>query len=77
MSALATGELYLEQLRQRLRKMNDAELLRFGQAAKYMCTPEANLGHPPREPFLIQLEEARKERKRRNPVVDLHSSLSA
>lgn len=35
MNALATGELDLEQLRQRLRKMNDGELLRFGQAAKY------------------------------------------
>jgi hypothetical protein len=77
MSALATGELDLEQLRQRLQKMNDAELLRFGQAAKYMCSPEANLGHPPRDAFVIQLREARAEWKRRNPVVDLHSSLSA
>jgi hypothetical protein len=43
----------------------------------YMCSPEANLGQPPRESFVIQLEEARKEWKRRNPVDDLHSSLSA
>jgi hypothetical protein len=77
MNVIATGELDLEQLRQRLHKMNDAELLRFGQAAKYMCSPEANLGHPPLEPFVIQLREAREEWKRRNPVVDLHSSLSA
>jgi hypothetical protein len=56
-------------------KVNDAELLRFGQAAKYMCSPEANLGHPPREPFVIQLEEARKEWKRRNPELRLSESM--
>jgi hypothetical protein len=44
MNSIATGELDLEQLRQRLRKMNDAELLRFGQAAKYMCSPERPFG---------------------------------
>jgi hypothetical protein len=37
--------------------MNDAELLRFGQAAKYMCSPEANLGHPPRQPFVINFRK--------------------
>jgi hypothetical protein len=75
MNSIASGELDVEQLRQRLRKMNDAELLRFGQAAKYMCTPEANLGHPPHEPFVIQLEEARKEWKRRNPELPLSESI--
>jgi hypothetical protein len=55
--------------------MNDAELLRFGQAAKYMCTPEANLGQPPRQPFVIQLREARKEWKRRNPELPLCESI--
>jgi hypothetical protein len=39
MNALATGELDVEQLRQRLRKMNDAELLRFGQAATFRIAP--------------------------------------
>jgi hypothetical protein len=75
MNALATGELDLEQLRQRLRKMNDAELLRFGQAAKYMCSSEANLGHPSRESLVIQLEEARKEWKRRQPEPPLSDSI--
>jgi hypothetical protein len=46
MNALATGELDLEQLRARLRKVSDAELLRFEQAAKYRCSPEANLARP-------------------------------
>jgi hypothetical protein len=42
----------------RLRKMTDAELVRWGKAARYMCTPEANRGQSPREEFVIQLKEA-------------------
>ena len=53
-----------EDLRKRLRKMNDAELLRFVEAAKFMCSPEPN-GGGPRESFVIQLREARAEWKRR------------
>jgi hypothetical protein len=75
MNALATGELDLEQLSLRLRKMSDPELLRFGQAAKYMCSPEANLGQPPREAFVIQLEEARAEWKCRHPGPPLSDSI--
>ena len=36
--------LDLEALRTRLRLMSDRELLRFEKAARYMCTPEANVG---------------------------------
>jgi hypothetical protein len=55
----------LEALRARLRKVSDMELRAFGKDARYMCSPAANLGKPPREPFLIQLAEARAEWKRR------------
>jgi hypothetical protein len=48
-----------ESLRLRLGKMNDREVLSFGQAAKYLCSPKANTGKPPREEFVIQLREAR------------------
>jgi hypothetical protein len=48
----------LEQLRERLRKMSDSELRRFGRAALDVCEPH-------REVFVIQLEEARAEWKRR------------
>ena len=65
----------IEVVRLRLRKMSDAELLRFGQAAKYMCSPRANMGKPPREEFVVQLEEARKEWKRRNPALPLSDSI--
>ncbi len=43
----------------------DIDLRRFGDAAKFLCSPEANLGKPPREPFVIQLREARIEWQRR------------
>jgi hypothetical protein len=56
----------LDELRTRLRTMNDAQLLRFGKAAKYMCSPQANLGKPPRRSFVVQLEEAKAEWRRRN-----------
>jgi hypothetical protein len=59
-------EVDLESLRARLRKMNDAELLRFGQAAKSMSSPDAYFGQPPRQTFVVQLEEARVELRRRN-----------
>ena len=65
----------LDELRQRLRKMDDTELLRFGKAAKYMCSPEANLATPRRESFVIQLQEARAEWMRRHPEPPLRDSL--
>ena len=58
-------EVDLEGLRRRLQKMKDQELLRFGQAAKYMCSSGANFGEPPRQVFLIQLREVRTEWERR------------
>jgi hypothetical protein len=57
--------LDLDTLRARLARMNDLALERFGRAAAYMCSPEANMGKPPREAFLVQLREAREEWRRR------------
>jgi len=54
-----------QEVRARLRKMTDQELLEFGQAALFMCSPGANMSLPPREPFVVQLEEARSEWKER------------
>jgi hypothetical protein len=68
------NEVDLESLRARLRNMSDAELQRFGRASQYMCSPEANLGKPPRKPFVVQLEEAKVEWERRktsNPQVSV------
>ena len=52
----------LEQLRTRLRKMTDAQLVSFGKAARSLC-------RDPRCPdtFKRQWEEARAEWRRRHP----------
>jgi hypothetical protein len=57
------GENELEPgaLQARLRRMSERELLRFGRAARYMCSPEPNLGKQPRQVFVIQLREAVEE----------------
>ena len=65
MYSFTKDDIDLDDLRARLRKMTDAELVAFGKAARRMCSPAANLGKPPREPFVIQLREARAEWKRR------------
>ena len=57
--------LDLEQLRARLRAMDDEALRRQGKAAAFLCRPEANHGRAPRETFVLQLVECRAEWKRR------------
>jgi hypothetical protein len=49
------NELDLEALRAKLRRMSDRDLLRFGRAARYMCSAFANHGKAPRPEFEIQL----------------------
>jgi hypothetical protein len=55
----------LDEFHARLREMTDAELFRYGKAARYMCSPTAYFGDAPRETFVIQLRECRAEWKRR------------
>ena len=61
-------EFDIPSLQDRLRKMSDEKLLQFGRDARYMCSPAANLGRPPREVFVIQLKEATLEWTRRKKV---------
>ena len=56
----------IEKLRERLRKMSDKELREFGTAARHMVSPKANMGKPPLPAFVVQLEEARAEWRRRH-----------
>jgi hypothetical protein len=49
--------------------MSDKQLVQFGKAAPFMCSPKANVGQHPRETFVIQLEEARVEWRRRHPRI--------
>jgi hypothetical protein len=57
----------VEELRTRLRVMPDEKLHQFGEAARYMCTPEANLHKLPLPIYVLQLEEATVEWRRRHP----------
>lgn len=59
-------EFDIQSLQKRLREMSDEKLLQFGRDAKYMCSPYAHLGKPPREVFVIQLKEAKLEWRRRH-----------
>jgi hypothetical protein len=56
----------VEEFRKRLRAMPDPELLRYGQAAKYMASPQANYGKP-LAVYIVQWQEARCEWRRRHP----------
>ena len=64
-SFASESALDLRALRSRLEAMDRAALVRFGQAAAYMCSPQANMGKQPREAFLLQLREAREKWRRR------------
>jgi hypothetical protein len=52
----------LENLRERLRRMSDLELIRYGKAARSLCQDPRG-----REEFEVQLKEARAEWRRRHP----------
>ena len=45
-------------IRERIHRMSDSELLRYGQAARYMADPKNNHGKP-NPSFQVQLNEAR------------------
>jgi hypothetical protein len=55
--SIGASEFSLENLRKRLQDMSDEELIQFGKACKDMLTPQANLGRPPREVFVIQFRK--------------------
>ena len=67
MQSIQMADFYVEGLRARLRKMSDEELRKFGKAARYMISPTANMGKAPLPTFVLQLEEARAEWRRRHP----------
>ena len=70
--AIAPLKAHSTELRERLRHMSDQVLKHFGAPARYTCSPRANAGKPPREVFVVQLEEAIAVWRRRhsaNPMV--------
>jgi hypothetical protein len=56
----------IERIRERLRKMSDIELRKYGRAARDLADPKKNLGKP-NPSFQVQLDEARAEWRRRHP----------
>jgi hypothetical protein len=66
MQSIQLATLDVDALRARLRKMTNEELVEFGKAARYMVSPTANIGKPPLPTFVLQLEEARAEWRRRH-----------
>ena len=67
--------LDVEVLRADLRKMDDVELLRYGQVQKARSSLEADLGEPAREVITTKLRECRAEWKRRHPNLPLRDSI--
>jgi hypothetical protein len=70
-----TSELQVNRLRERIGKMSDAELLRFGLTTKYKCSHELRPSDSFRpEALVTQLNEARAEWLSRNPRLPLSTS---
>jgi hypothetical protein len=57
----------IEQIRERIRKMSDAELRKYGRAAQDSSDPRKNFD-PRNSAFQVQLDEARAEWRRRHPA---------
>ena len=74
MQSIQLATLDVDGLRRRLRKLSDKELREFGKAARYMVSPTANMGKPPLPTFVLQLEEARAEWRRRRGGPGLSSA---
>jgi hypothetical protein len=66
MQSIQLATFDVDALRARLRKMSDEQLRDFGKAARYMVSPRANMGKAPLPAFVLQLEEARAEWRRRH-----------
>jgi hypothetical protein len=74
MQSIQLADFDRDALRTRLRKMSDEELREFGKAARYMVSPGANMGKPPLPTFVLQLQEARAEWRKRHPRTVLPDS---
>jgi hypothetical protein len=66
---------YAGEIRERVRKMPDEELLRYGAICKSMCSTAANLDTPSLDAWTVQLQEARAEWRKRHPELPLSESV--
>ena len=65
--AVGFQEFNVETERAKLRKLSDGVLIRQGKAARFMCSPAANFGKPPRDEFVIGVWLCKEEWRRRHP----------
>ena len=72
---IQTGPENIERIREELRKMSDAQLLRHGQGLRHMRSAKVNFGQPPLEAWTTQLDKARAEWRRRHPKIPLSDSV--
>jgi hypothetical protein len=68
--SIGTQNDNLENLRARLRKMTDKQLVEFGKDVRYLCSPVANFHKPPLEVWAAQLREGCEEWRRRHPKTE-------
>jgi hypothetical protein len=61
---VGTTQFSVEEFRKRLEKMSDAELIRYGKAARYMSDPKNGAVDPT---YPCQLKKCRAEWRRRHP----------
>ena len=66
---IAETEFTVEDFKKRIEKLTDAELLRYGKAARYMADPRNSADkRTVRDVYMVQLQECRAEwRRRRHP----------
>jgi hypothetical protein len=70
-----TDPEYAAEIRERVRKMSDQVLLRYGAICKSMRGPETNLDKPSLDAWTVQLQEARAEWRKRHPELPLSESI--
>jgi hypothetical protein len=64
MISFESPEIQLQKLRERLRSMTDAELIKFGKQVRGLSAPRVGVNP---DPWQEQLQEARAEWRRRHP----------
>ena len=65
---IAESQFTVEEFRRRIEKLPDADLLRYGRAARYMADPLNSADkRTVRDVFVIQLRECKREWARRHP----------
>ena len=62
--AFQSDETHLENLRERLRKRTDEELIQFGKLVRGLSAPRVGVSP---DPWRVQLQLAREEWRRRHP----------